>query len=207
MSAPKIITTDIDIDFADRNSALAGIPHVPAMRTDQGRPVRHASGVYLQDIPSDPISDLAVYDTDAAAERGYFKVDFLNNSIYAGVRDEAHLDALLEREPDWSLLDLPEVVERLAHIRNYAGIVRMIRPRSIADLAIVLALIRPGKKHLIGKPRAEIEATIWTPGADGYTFKRAHAIAFAASIVVQLNLLIETISAEIDDEKDPFCLS
>jgi hypothetical protein len=60
----------------------------------------------------------------------------------------------------------------------------------VIDLAVCLALVRPGKRHLIGQPRHVIDAEIWQK-TTAYAFKKAHAVAFSASLVVQLNLLME----------------
>jgi hypothetical protein len=198
----KLIDTDIDIDFADRDKALEGLHHVPAMLINKvGQSMRHPSGVYFQNVPVNPVTGYCAFPYGQAAEHGYIKVDLLNVSLYEGVRDEAHLDDLISREPDWSLLEFPDVVERLAHINGNKAVVDLIRPRSIEDLAIVLALIRPGKAHLRHRSRAEIEAQIWEPEADGYRFKRAHAIAYAASIAVQLNLVTDAMLAEMEAEE------
>ena len=66
------------------------------------------------------------------------------------------------------------------------------KPTSIEQLAMILAIIRPGKKHLLGKSFDEIEKTVWVkPESGEYYFKKAHAIAFATAIVVQLNRICE----------------
>lgn len=187
-----LVTTDIDIDFADRQKALEGLPHVQAvMVTERHGVQRHASGVYFQNIPVDPLTGLAAYDYETAADLGYFKIDFLNNRIYQGVRDEAHLLALMAAEPPWECFEDREIVESLAHLHAHFGTVQAVRPRSIEDLAVVLALIRPGKKHLVGRPREEIDREIWAKDESGYAYKRSHAISYAMSIVVQLNLMVE----------------
>lgn len=180
--------TDIDIDFADPAAALVGLRHVAAV-LQNGCRSRHASGVYFQDIPVDPLDNMAVWDYKTAPEHGYFKFDFLANTIYQGVRDNAHLVALMQ-EPPWEVLDDRDVVAKLAHIHDYYDIVQMIQPKSVVDLAICIALPRPGKAHLIGQPRNVIDREIWTK-SDQFCFKKAHAISYALSIVVQLNLLIE----------------
>ena len=186
-----IVSTDIDIDFADRLGALEGLAHVPAAVVSDGRRQRHPSGAYFQEIPFDPLTGLAAFDFKQAAELGYFKVDFLNNSIYEGVQDEDHLDRLMNQEVDWELFLNRGIVDQLSHVAGHYGIIHSIQPKSIEDLAVVLALIRPGKRHLVGQARAAIDAEIWQPSSDGYEFKRAHAIAYAVSIVVQLNLIWE----------------
>lgn len=199
-------TTDIDIDFADRTAALEKLPHIDAsLVTEQGRTQRHPSSVYFQDIPVDPLTGLASFNFRETSSRGYFKIDFLNNSIYEGVRDEDHLVDLLTCETDWSLLEHREIVERLAHISGHFGIVQAISPRGIEDLAVVIALIRPAKRHLASSPRAIIYRDIWKHEDNGdYAFKKAHAVAFAASIVVQLNLIIEKTAAELEDESSQY---
>lgn len=195
------VATDIDIDFADREVALQGLMHVAASmeaRTGDsyGEHRRHPSGVYFQNLPTDPLTGYSSLPYEEAADRGYFKIDFLNNSIYNGVRDEDHLVELVNREPPWDFFEDEGIVSMLAHIHSSFGIVSQIRPRSIEDLAVVLALQRPGKKHLIMEPRSRIDDEIWIP-TDTFNFKRAHAIAYAVSIVVQLNLLIEQTSETI----------
>ena len=191
------VTTDIDIDFADRDSALAGLMHVAASMEQKNTVARHPTGVYFQNVPVDPLTGFCSLTYEEAAENGYFKIDFLNNTLYDGVRDEEHLIALTT-DPDWEMLEVEEIVGMLAHIHSSFGIVKAIRPQSVEDLAVVLALMRPGKRHLMGKTRTEIDAEIWKPNADGFVFKRAHAIAYAVSIVVQLNLLCEVTAAQID---------
>lgn len=186
---------DIDIDFADRHSALAVLASVPAMIDREGKRQAHPSGVYLQNMPVDPFTKLAAVPYDKGDDLGYFKVDFLNQSVYAGVRDEDHLVDLLNSDHPWELLDEPSLVEQLPHIYKHFSVVQEIAPRSIEDLAVVLALVRPGKRHLRGRPRAEIDREIWKPSADGYTFKKAHAIAYAALVAVALNLLCEKLAA------------
>jgi DNA polymerase III alpha subunit len=71
-------------------------------------------------------------------------------------------------------------------------LIEAYKPQTLDDLAIFLALLRPRKKHLIGREWDEIKAEIWQAGDDSlYGFKRAHALSYALVIVVQLNLLVE----------------
>lgn len=187
------IQTDIDIDFPDRTKALSILPHIPASMLHNGSVTRHNTGVYFQNIPTDPTTNLSSIFYSAAEDLGYCKIDFINNSVYSGIRDNQHLVTLMNTEPDWGFLDDRDIVSMLAHIHSHFDIVSTIKPRSIVDLSVVLALIRPGKRHLLNRPRKEIDKEIWVPPSDGgYHFKRAHAISFATSIVCQLNLLVET---------------
>jgi hypothetical protein len=60
-----------------------------------------------------------------------------------------------------------------------------------------LAMIRPAKRHLIGESWNTVMKTIWTKPTDGeYYFKKAHAVAYATAIVVQMNQICEKISGE-----------
>lgn len=193
---------DIDVDVPDRDAALQGLPHVPATTMVADRRQRHVSGIYFQRVPVDPFDGLCAFEHSTAGDLGYTKVDLLNNSIYEGVRDEAHLLDLLHRDAPWDFLDSAEIVEQLHHVRNHYDIVQTIKPRSILDLAVVIALIRPGKHHLLNQPREVIDAEIWKPvtaeGGEGYAYKKSHAVAYAASIVVQLNLMVEQADNEME---------
>lgn len=195
--------TDIDIDFADRDKALEGLYYISASQNNRNGVMRHQSGVYFQDVPVHPITGLSSMYYEEAEEAGYFKIDFLNQSVYREVRDEQHLDELLNTEPVWELLDEPAFVEQLTHINKHYSIVNKIKPVCIEDLAVVLALIRPGKKHLLYMPREKIDEQIWSSRDEsGYTFRKAHAISYAALIVVQMNLIVEKLSrgeVETDD--------
>jgi hypothetical protein len=70
-----------------------------------------------------------------------------------------------------------------------------MKPQNVEQLAAVLAVIRPAKRHLIGKDWATVMSEVWVkPQGDEYYFKHAHAVAYAAAIVVQMNLICEQIS-------------
>lgn len=63
-----------------------------------------------------------------------------------------------------------------------------MRPKSYEELAMVLAIIRPGKKHLIGKSWEEISKTVWE-ATEEYSFRKSHAISYAVMIGIHINLL------------------
>lgn len=186
------IDFDVDIDMANREDILKILSHTPASIDKNGKFTKHNTGVYFQSIPKKPIEQFSAIDHKQAQAEGWFKVDFLNNHIYANVTSPEHLTSLAEREPVWELLEHKEIVEQLNHIRSYHYLMLQYKPKSIEQLAMLLAIIRPAKKHLIGKSWTEIEKEIWTPPTDGaYFYKKSHSIAFALSIVVQLNILVE----------------
>ena len=188
---------DIDIDFADREQILEHIKHIRASRQDKDKLVAHNTGIYVQDIPYNPVDNLATIDYKQAEQRGYFKIDFLNVGIYKGVKTHEHLDQLLNQEPLWDLLEQDDFVNLLFHVNGHGSILRSMKPRTIDQLAAVLAMIRPAKRYLIGKDWTTVMNEVWTkPEGDEYYFKKSHAIAYAHAIVVQMNLICEQISYE-----------
>jgi DNA polymerase III alpha subunit len=186
---------DIDIDFLDREQALKLFKHTVASRNDNGKLVKHNTGVYLHEVPVDAVTSLCSVPYEQAEEQDLFKIDFLNVSIYKGVRDEAHLIQLMETEPLWDLLQQDEFVDLLFHLNGHGDILRKTCPTSVEQLSAVLAMIRPAKRYLIGKPWTTIMTEVWTkPETGDYYFKKSHATAYAVAIVVQMNLICESIS-------------
>jgi hypothetical protein len=186
---------DIDIDFVDREAALRLFKHVRASRTDNGKLVKHNTGVYLHAVPMSAIEAVCAVPYDQADDAGYFKIDFLNVGIYKGVRNNMHLTELMEIEPLWDLLEQDDFCNMLFHVNGHGNILRKMRPRSIPQLAAVLAMIRPAKRHLIGKTWEEVGTEVWTkPTNDEYYWKKSHAFAYAVAVVVQMNLICEGVS-------------
>jgi hypothetical protein len=186
------IDSDIDIDLGDRDKLLAVIKHIPASMRNVTPIRKHPTGVYITDIPYDPVNDMSSLHYVDAEERGYFKLDLLNVHVYNQVRDEEHLIQLMS-EPDWSMLYDRTIVEKLIHLGNsYDLMRRMPEPiNSIPRLAMFLAAIRPAKRHLLGKTWKEINKTVWDKDQSGYVFKRSHSLAYAQLVVVHMNLLKE----------------
>jgi len=184
---------DIDIDFGNRDKALAVLKHIPATIIRDDKPTKHNSGIYVQNIPQNPITGLCTLDYKEAEERGYMKLDFLNMHIYNQVESELELVELMTQEPDWDkLLDL-DFCSKLVHISEHYDIVAKVKPKSVEDLAIVLALIRPSKRYLLNKSWAEIKEHIWTKSNDGsYVFKKSHGTAYALLVIIHLNLLCKS---------------
>jgi hypothetical protein len=188
---------DIDIDFPDRTQVLDIIKHVPASIEANGVFKKHNTGVYCHAIPYNPITDLSNIDYKNAEQRGYFKIDLLNVSIYKDIKSEEHLIQLMENEPLWDLLEQDEFTDLLFHINGHGDILRAMKPKNLEQLAAVLAMIRPAKRYLIGKDWTTVIQEIWIkPSNDEYYFKKAHAIAYAQAIIVQMNIICEKISWE-----------
>lgn len=187
---------DIDIDFADRTKVLEIIEHVPAAIKDNGTFKKHNTGVYCHSIPYNPITDTASIDYKTADSRGYLKLDFLNVGIYKDVKDEEQLVRLLNTEPLWDLLLEDDFTNKLFHVNGHGSILRQMKPTTIEQLAAVLAVIRPAKRYLIGKDWDTVNAEVWQKPSDNeYYFKKAHAVAYAAAIVVQMNLICEGLTS------------
>ncbi len=186
---------DIDIDFADRALALDHFKHATAAIEDNGTFKKHNTGVYCTSIPYNPITGLSTIDYKEAEDRGYFKIDFLNVSVYESVKSREHLLELMEKEPLWDLLEQDDFVNLLFHVNGHGSILRQMKPKTIEQLAAVLAMIRPAKRHLIGKDWNSVMQEVWVkPENDEYYFKKAHAIAYAHVVVVQMNLICEQVS-------------
>jgi hypothetical protein len=186
---------DIDIDFLDREQALKLFKHVSASRVDNGKLVKHNTGVYLHEVPVNAVSGLCSIPYEQAEEQEFFKIDFLNVGIYKGVRNEDHLKQLMETEPLWDLLEQDDFSSLLFHVNGNGGLLRQMKPTSVEQLAAVLAMIRPAKRYLIGKPWTTVMKEVWTKPENGdYFFKKSHATAYAVAITVQMNLICEQIS-------------
>ena len=183
---------DIDIDFADRTIVLDKLKHrVAKLDTDK----KHNTGVYATEIPHNPVDNLATVDYKTAEERGYFKLDFLNVSIYKDVRDEAHLTELMEREPIWQLLEHADFSEKVFHLNGHSALLQQLKPNSVLKLAATLAIIRPAKRHLANETWDTIMKEVWIKPEEGYYFKKAHAVSYATACVVHMNLLCEQFSS------------
>ena len=186
---------DVDIDFADREQVLKLLEHVPAMQAmPNGTKQKHKTGVYFHPVPVNPFTGWCDVDYQKAEELGFFKVDLLNVSLYQRVKSKEHLTRLAEQEPLWDLLLDDQFVNLLFHLNGHGDILRKTCPTSVEQLSAVLAMIRPAKRYLIGKPWTTIMKEVWTKPENGeYFFKKSHATAYAVAIVAQMNLICEEV--------------
>src|SRR5210317_1786196 len=179
---------DIDLDFFDRDSVLEKFKHIKGSRLEKDELKKHNTGVYFHNAPIDPFTERCTLDHKVADERGYFKIDMLNVHIYEHVKSEEHLNSLLQKEPLWELLTHEEFSNNLFHVAEHSTILKQMKPTSIEQLAAVLAIIRPAKRHLLGKKWDTVMNEVWSkPTDDSYYFKKAHAIAYAHAIVPLLH--------------------
>ncbi len=181
---------DVDIDFYDRDGVLKLFKHTPATIIKEDKTEKHKTGVYFHAVPEHPVTGHSSLDYKKAEDRGYFKIDMLNVNIYKNVKSEKELVELMIQEPDWDMLSDQKTVENLFHLNGHFRIVSALKPKTIEQLAAVLAIIRPAKRHLMHKDWKAIMAEVWVRPTDGsYFFKKSHAVAYAQAIVVQMNLI------------------
>ena len=195
----KKIQTDVDLDCFGRDKILEGIECIFG-RIDRpnNKVEKHPTGVYFQNIPRDPTTNISTLDHRIASDYGYFKIDVLNVNLYEDVRNEEHLLELINREPPWDFFEYKEITDELFHLKGHSDLLMKYKPKSVEDIAMILAIIRPGKAHLRGADWDTIRREVWVKneGAENYQFKRSHGIAYAIAICVNLNLLIDKMSKD-----------
>lgn len=183
---------DVDIDFADRKSILELITHIPARQENSDEVRKHNSGVFVTDIPNDPVLNCSSIDYREAESRGYFKIDFLNQSVYELIKNQDHYDRILAKETNWNLLLDSTFCERVVHIGNYTKLVQEMRPNSIERMAAFIAIIRPGKAHLQRQSWETVFSSVWDgDDSQGFVFKKSHSISYARLVALHINLLEE----------------
>lgn len=182
------MSADIDIDLANRDQLLSLIKAVPAKQKNNQR---HNSGVYVTDIPYDPIHKCAAIDYEDAEQLGYFKIDLLNMSVYQLIKSPKHYQQMLATEPPWQRLWTDRTwAHQIVHIGTYKSLLENMRPDSIPRMAAFISIIRPGKAHLQNQPWDQVFASVWD-GDDsrGFVFKKSHAVSYAALVALHMNLL------------------
>lgn len=185
------MSADIDIDMPNRDQLLALIQHVPARMKVDGRVRRHNSGIYVTEIPRDIPNGCAALDYESAEQRGYFKIDLLNMSVYNLVQSPEHYEQMLSKEPPWTRLWTDQTwASQLVHVGNYTELLKSMKPDSIPRMAAFISIIRPGKAHLQNRPWAEVFASVWDGDSSrGFVFKKSHSISYAMLVSLHMNLL------------------
>ena len=161
---------DIDIDFADREQILSMIDHRVA-KLDTNK--KHNTGIYVTEIPHNPVDNLSTINYKDAEDRGYFKLDFLNVSIYKDIKDDDHLKQLMNKQPMWELLEAKDFSDKVFHLNGHSEILRKLKPKSIEQLAAVLAIIRPSKRYLLNETWNKIMQEVWVKPSDDNIFLKS----------------------------------
>jgi DNA polymerase III alpha subunit len=185
---------DIDIDVVPSFDVTRHFPTATKASVLNGdKLLSHPCGAYFQSIPSDPITKLAAIPYEQAEELGYFKLDFLHVNVYRHFKSREEIKELIKLDPPWELMKSPSVVSQLFQLGKHYDLLQELKPTSVQELADVLALIRPSKRNLIKlyqRDRKYTRTLLYTiDEGDAYAFKKAHAIAYALVVVLQLHLL------------------
>ncbi|HEY6435340.1 MAG TPA: hypothetical protein VIY47_02005 [Ignavibacteriaceae bacterium] len=193
----KIVTTDVDIDVYNRDKIIEGLECIFG-RIDRpdGKMEKHPTGVYFQNIPRDPTTNMSTLDHRIANDYGYFKIDLLPLNLYEGVRNESHLLELMNKEPPWDFFEYEEITDKLFQLKGWSELLKRHKPKTVEELAMILAIIRPPKAYLRNADWDKIRKEVWIKTGKPGQFKKSHSIAYSLVIIVNLNLLIETLSSD-----------
>lgn len=204
--------SDLDLDIPAKKSDIIRDGLIKAsVLNDRGNYQAHPAGVYFyKNIPS--FDGFAVLDYKEMEEKYFQKIDILNNSYLDDIsyeEMEEYLELIETENIDWKLLWLFDTPYQLS---KYPGILREFKVSSVFDVAIILALIRPGAvsnyekmkmfihtdKLLSKKNPKEVEILKETYGVavfdeqskklgkdDGkYRYKKPHAIGYAYVLLI-----------------------
>lgn len=183
----QISIGDIDIDVQNRDKILNEIYHIPATRIEN-EVTKHNTGVYVQDIPYNPLTGYADFDYRDEDYKSCTKIDFIRFSTLDNFISNKQLCNLIDIDPDWTLLKDKEFVEGTTHIHKWYELIKNMNINSVDKLAMFLGIIRPGKEYLRNKNWKEIEEKVWSNEGEGYSFKKSHAYGYALTIVALMNL-------------------
>lgn len=184
---------DIDIDISPSVDlkSIFGDSITNASMVLNNKLTKHPVGIYFQNIPKDPMTRFASIPYKNAQDYGYFKIDFLNLNVLDLFNNKNEIRELLKEEVDWSLLEDESLVKKLFQIGDHFDVVDQVKPKNIQQLADILALIRPGKKHLLDKylrNKKEVRKVLYKK-VEKHDMRKSHVIPYALIIVLQLNII------------------
>jgi hypothetical protein len=185
---------DIDIDLPVGTDIRRLFPSaVPASRVDKDELVKHPCGHYFEDIAIDHLTGLAAIPHKEATAVGYMKIDFLHLSLLNAFKSKTEFRKACRKEPNWKLLKDRDIVSQLFQIKNHYDTIQKVSPQSVQELADIVALIRPDKRHLLSdyiRNKQKVRPMLYRSQEDDKSaFRKGHAVAYAVTIVAQLNLL------------------
>lgn len=138
----KLSDLDLDIPSTQSNNIRNGLVRASVLN-DRGEFQPHPAGVYFyKAIPA--YDGIAVLDYKKMEEKEYQKIDILNNTYLDNISSDelSEFVCMIETdEIDWEYLWEYEEPYQLS---KYPGILREFKVKSVMDVAIVMALIRPG---------------------------------------------------------------
>lgn len=184
---------DIDIDLPPDFIPEDHFNIVKASINENGKLRKHPAGVYFQNIPKDEITGLSAIPYNVSEDFGFFKIDFLHLSLLKDFKSKSEIRNLLKQEPDWTLLEREDVVKNLFHIGKHYPLVKTIKPTSVQQLSDILALIRPGKQHLIDdylEDPDSVREELYTKRINS-DMRKSHTIPYSLLIILQLHKVKE----------------
>lgn len=193
----KIDIPDVDIEVINREKVVELFPDaIPASQIAGDRQVKHISGLYFQAIPVNPLNGLASLPYEEAEALGYYKVDLLScPNPYDGIESMDELRSLIAAPIDWNWFIEPRFVSSLFHLNgtvieelSMADVVAAYAPKSIEDLAALVAIKLPAKRYLIGEPWQTIREQIWQKPKKGVWFKKSHSCSYAMVVTIDAQL-------------------
>lgn len=187
---------DLDIDVKDRER-VAGLFKTATVASqftpDKRNLTKHNNGVYFQRIPVDRATGLSAFPYDLAEELGYFKIDLLAVHVYDLIESQEELDMLLAQPVDWGWFQDERFFQKgLFHIAKHFDLCQEYPPRDLVDLAVLISVIRPSRRHLLNENLSwdEIRARVWQKDPSGkYGFKKSHAVGYAMVTTLHAKLI------------------
>ena len=136
--------SDLDLDIPAKKSDKIKNNLIRAtILNEHGNLQPHPAGVYFYNsIPS--FNEFTVLDYKEMEGKQFQKIDILNNSYLDDITSEeldGYIELIENEEIDWKKLWTYEEPYQLG---KYPGILREFKVASVFDVAIILALIRPG---------------------------------------------------------------
>lgn len=187
-------TFDIDLDIPIGTDIRRLFPSaIPASRVEKNELTKHPCGHYFENIAVDALTGLAAIPHKEAADLGYTKVDFLHLSLLSAFKTKTEFRKACRKEPNWALFKDQDVVAQLFQIKNHYDLIQKVSPRSVQELADIVALIRPDKRYLLNdylRNKQKVRPMLYrSQDDDKSAFRAGHALAYSVTIVAQLNLI------------------
>lgn len=138
----KFSDLDLDIPSNESNKIRNGLIRA-RVKSESGDYQPHPAGVYFyKNVPQ--FDNFSILDYKEMEKKNYQKIDILNNTYLDNISAtdlKNYLDKIENENIDWkSLWSYTETYQ----LSKYPGILREFKVSSVMDIAIVLALIRPG---------------------------------------------------------------
>lgn len=198
---------DIDFDLPSNFDAKNYFNIVRASIVNNGEIEPHPCGVYFENIPTS--DGLSAIPYKVADTMDYQKIDFLTLKMLDHI-DFDTLQQYRQTEPDWSQLQQEDILQHVMHLSTrdsegkllYLHILQTIKPRTMEEVADILALIRPGNSSYVEQYRINtnyVREQIYKQHDDRYTFKRSHALSYAQNIGIQIHFLVSKFKINYND--------